>query len=102
MLDANNPPKSFQIQKKWPRIYFFKFGFLMVSVEISDLRGKMQGKKSLFAIFRIISGLLLLFLLPPSGNFPFEFLKLWFKFIISNSKNTVSPIFKNVTIIFHC
>ena len=65
-------------------------------------------KKSLdFAYFRLYLNKPALFripflLLPPSGSFPFEFLKLWFKFIISNFKNTVFPIFRNVTIIFHC
>ena len=75
------------------KIIFFKLIFSKISLDFGYFRLYLN----IPALFRIP-----FLLLPPSGTFPLEFLKLWFKFIISNFKNTVSPIFKNVTIIFHC
>ena len=67
------------------KIIFFKLIFSKKSLDFAYFRLYLNKP----ALFRIP-----FLLLSPSGTFPFEFLKLWFKFIISN--------FKNVTIIFHC
>ena len=74
-------------------IIFFKLIFSKKSLDFAYIQLYLNKP----ALFRIP-----FFLLPPSGIFPFEFLKLWFKFIIRNFKNTVNPFFKNVKIIFHC